>query len=233
MDQANADRMRRGSLKRNVFARMHLLICIAIGFAAIMVQPASWHMTTRLLIGWNVGIWIYIGWAALTFSRANVASIRDRAEKADESRFVVLTVAILAATASLVAIVAQLGMVKQLDGELKALHLGLAILTIFSSWTFIHLMFAQHYAHEFFVERKSERKLPADQRGGLDIPGCDQPEFGDFLYFSFVIGVACATADIDITSKTMRRVAMIHCVLSFFFNTTILALTINIGAGLI
>ena len=165
MDQANADRMRRGSLKRNVFARMHLLICIAIGFAAIMVQPASWHMTTRLLIGWNVGIWIYIGWAALTFSRANVASIRDRAEKADESRFVVLTVAILAATASLVAIVAQLGMVKQLDGELKALHLGLAILTIFSSWTFIHLMFAQHYAHEFFVDARAfiltlESRLP-------------------------------------------------------------------------
>lgn len=224
---------RHGLLRRNLIARMHLVVSAVLGLGCAYALPSGWELTTRALIGWNAAIWLYAIWGAVTLTGSTRESMRSRAEKADESRFAVLVISILAAAASFVAIIAQLGMAKEMQGFDKALHLGLAIVTILGSWTFIHLTFAQHYAHEFFVERDKEKKLPPDQRGGLQIPGCEKPDFGDFLYFSFVIGVACQTADIAITSKTMRRVALVHCVLSFFFNTTILALTINIGAGLV
>ena len=224
---------RRHKVVRNIIARPRLLICAVIGLAVLYFQPEAWRIETRLLIAWNVGTWLYIAALGWMMYRANEAHIRRQALMADESRFVVLTLASLAALASLIAIVAQLAIVKDMHGELKALHLGLAGATIVSAFTFIHMTFAQHYAHENFVERASERELPENLRGGLDFPGCERPEFGEFVYFAFVVGVACATADINITSKPMRRVALVHCVLSFFFNTTILALTINIGAGLI
>ena len=222
-----------GPFTRNLLARLHLVISTTLGAASVFATPAGWDITTRALTGWNITVWFYIIWGAITQARSTHESMRSRAESADESRFVVLVISIVAAGASFIAIFAQLGMAKEMQGLPKALHLGLAILTILGSWTFIHLTFAQHYAHEFFVERDTEKKLPPDQRGGLQIPGCEKPEFGDFLYFSFVIGVACQTADVAITSKIMRRVALVHCVLSFFFNTAILALTINIGAGLV
>ena len=100
--------------------------------------------------------------------------------------------------------------------------------TILGSFAFIHVTFALHYAHEYVLGRR--RKTP--EGCGLIFPGTDKPDYLDFLYFSFVIGVAGQTADVSISSQPMRRVALIHCVLSFLFNTTVLALTINIAAGL-
>jgi uncharacterized membrane protein len=151
----------------------------------------------------------------------------------DESRFAVLALAIVAAVASLGAILAELAAVKDAQGDLKLLHLGLAAATIVSAWIFIHLIFAQHYAHEFFVERESERELPEDARGGLRFPATRHPLYVDFLYHSFVIGCASQTADVETTSAPMRVITLIHGVISFFFNTTLLALTINIASGLV
>jgi uncharacterized membrane protein len=115
----------------------------------------------------------------------------------------------------------------------KGLHMGLAAATIVSAWFFIHLTYAFHYAHEYFDEYLTEPDRPAAERGGLAFPGTEDPDYYDFFYFSYVIGVACQTADVNISSQAMRRVALVHCVLAFFFNSAVLALTINIAAGLI
>ena len=120
-----------------------------------------------------------------------------------------------------------------MTGLMKGLHLGLAALTIVTSWAFIHIIFAQHYAHEYFIERASEKSLPEEFRGGLHFPGAGAPDYFDFVYFSFIIGVASQTADIEICSPPMRRVSLVHSLVSFFFNTTILALMINIASGLV
>ena len=218
---------------RQFVARPRLTICAIIGLALLACLPDEWQMSTRALIAWNAGILLYLVAAAEMMIRSNEQTIRRRAVVVDESRFVVLTLACVAAVACVIAIVAQLAAVKDVHGLLKTLHIGLAALTIVSAWTFIHVVFAQHYAHEYFVERKSEKALPEEERGGLRFGGAGQPDYLDFLYFSFVIGVAAQTADVSICSKPMRRVALVHCVLSFFFNTTVLALTINIAAGLI
>ena len=217
----------------HVFARARLLTCVVLGSAVAWLMPADWHIVTRALVGWNLGTWLYILLTAFMMLEATATSIARHANLTDESRFVVLTLAIIAALASLGAILAELVVVKDAQGYLKALHLVLAAATIVSGWIFIHLIFTQHYANEFFVERQSERELPEDARGGLRFPETRHPLYADFLYYSFVIGCASQTADVETTSGPMRVLTLIHGVISFFFNTTILALTINIASGLL
>ena len=223
----------RHRLLRQIFGRPRLLLCGIVGVGSFAVMPDEWKWSTRLLITWNIGVWLYLALAGFMMMRANEQSLRRRAVMVDESRFVVLGLTIVAAAASVAAIVAQLGMVKEMHGLLRYLHVSLAAVTILSAWTFIHVIFAQHYAHEYFIERDSEKQLPEDMRGGLRFPGSIKPDFSDFVYFSFVIGVATQTADVEICSRPMRRVALAHGVVSFFFNTIVVALTINIAAGLI
>ncbi|MDH7798398.1 MULTISPECIES: DUF1345 domain-containing protein [unclassified Beijerinckia] len=231
-DQTEAA-LQRGALARNIQARWRLLVCIAVGFICYFALPSAWDVNTRALIGWNLAISIYMAEIVIKMSGATAASIRHRAEAVDEGRFIVLALTIIAAIAAFIAVIAQLSTANALKDGSKALHLGLAILTIATSWTFIHLVFAHHYTHEFFIERESEKQLKPEDRGGLRFPGGQPPVFSDFIYFSFVIGVACQTADVSIPSRPMRRLATLHCILAFVFNTTILALTINIAAGLL
>jgi uncharacterized membrane protein len=134
---------------------------------------------------------------------------------------------IFAAIASLGAIVAELSVVKDMHGMLRYLHVALAILTILSSWAFTQVMFALHYAHDFYVATE------LGENGGLEFPGVATPDYSDFLYFACVIGTSGQTADVSFTRRSMRRTGLAHCVLAFFFNTTLVALTINIASGLI
>jgi uncharacterized membrane protein len=225
--------MKATPLTRNVLARPRLLLCTATTLLVFLIEPRQYQLSTRLLIAWGVGTWLYIVLSLIMMSGATEQSIRKHALVGDESRFVILALASVAALASLGAIVAELAALKDTVGLLKYAHLALAGLTIVSAWTFIHLIFAQHYAHEFYIERDDEQSLPDELAGGLQFPGTAKPIFIDFLYFSFVIGVASQTADVDTTSHPMRQVTLAHCILAFFFNTIILALTINIAAGLI
>ena len=227
--------MKRRPLVRNILARPRLLLCLLVAALAFVLEPSSFRLSTRLLIGWNLGTWLYIVLVLIMMLQSTHYSIKQLAALGDESRFIVLTLACLASLTSLAAILAELSVAKDATGLLKAMHLGLAGLTIVSAWTFIHLIFAQHYAHEYFIERDADNDpaTPPESQGGLHFPGSEAPHFSDFLYFSYVIGVACQTADVETTSRTMRRVALFHCILSFFFNTTILALTINLAASLV
>lgn len=224
---------RHGTFVRNLRARLWLLGCLAIGVVCAFALPATWDASIRALIGWNLAICVYMVEVAIKMSKATAASIRHRAAELDEGRNIVLILTILAVVAAIGAVVALLGAANAAKDIAKTRYLGLAIATIATSWTFIHLVFAHHYAHEFFLERDSEKQLAPADRGGLRFPGDQPPTFGDFLYFSFVIGVACQTADVSISSRPMRRLATTHCILAFVFNTTILALTINIAAGLL
>ena len=206
---------------------------IAAGFLAEIFVPETFRLSTRLLIDWNVGTWFYFIATGLMIARASPESIRRRAKTTDEGKVFILILSSVAALAAIAAIVAQLAAVKDLSGLNKGLHVGLAAATIISAWFFIHLTYALHYAHEYFDEYFAKPGRPATERGGLIFPGTADPDYYDFLYFSFVIGVACQTADICLSSREMRRVALVHCVLAFFFNSAVLAFTINIAAGMI
>ena len=218
---------------RLVVGRPRLWISILITVLSGFLLPAAWLSVTRLLVAWNIGTIIYIVLNAIAMTRATSKTIRWRAAVTDEGRFAILILVTIAALASMGAIVAELGVTKDLKGLDKGLHLGLAGLTIISAWIFIHLSFAMHYAHEYFDETKVQEGETFKLKGGINFPDTDEPDYWDFLYFSFIIGVAAQTADVSISAKTIRRTSLAHSILSFFFNSAILALTINIAAGLI
>jgi len=223
----------RHHITRAFMLRPRLIIGILAGLFIGLICPADWRLTTRLLLAWNAGVILYILLTFIMMVRDDLDRFHQRTSVPDESRFVILTLSIFAALFSIGAIVVQLAATKDMSGVDKYFHIGLVGTTILTGWTFIHLTFALHYAHEYASERRNRPELPERLRGGLDFLDTLTPDYSDFLYFSFIIGVASQTADVAVCSPTMRRIALAHGVVSFFYNTTILALTINIAAGLI
>jgi uncharacterized membrane protein len=152
-----------------------------------------------------------------------------RAKLQDEGRFVILSLVTAAACASLFAIGFILQDSQGLSKGPLVLHLILCIVTIIGSWLLVHTIFASHYAKDYYQDNPSTPDL--DDIGGLDFPGDSTPDFWDFLYFSFCIGMTSQVSDVEVVSRSMRRLILFHSVLSFFFNTAIIAMSINIIAG--
>jgi uncharacterized membrane protein len=212
-------------LLRIVRARPRLFSSAAIGVAVTLaLAVTSWRLTTRVLVGWDIAVALYLVLAFEMMAGSDVHTMRRHAASQDEGRHTMLVLTIAAAIASLVAIFAQLGSGGGAGESRRPLALALATVTIVLSWTFIHSIFALHYAHEFYDE----------DGGGLAFPGADvAPDYWDFVYFSFVIGMTSQVSDVGVTSKHIRRTVAAHGILSFLFNTTLLALTVNVAAGVI
>ena len=207
-------RWQRSKFLRNVAGHVRMLVCVIAGFAAwLAFARLGWPSPS--LAGWNFGVVLYLGITASMMQRATEHSIRARAAMIDESRSFVLLLVIIAVAASFTAIFLDLRGLASLKGSQQQLRAGMAVLTIVTSWTLIHAVFAQHYAHEFFIERAGVAASAQAESGGLRFPGTSAPDYFDFLYFSFVIGVASQTADVEITSRAMRRLNLLHCVLTF------------------
>lgn len=213
---------------RHIRARPRLWLSLAVGVTTAALLPPSWidHALTRGLIGWNVGALLYLVLAFAMMARSSSAKMHWRAQLEDEGRYTILAVVSVVTVAVLVAIAAQLALAREAHGALKLAHVALCGLTIITAWLFTQTMFALHYAHEFLVRRANES--PA-----FEFPGTDAPDYFDFMYVACIIGTSGQTADVTFSSRRSRRVGLMHCVLAFFFNTTLLALTINVAAGLI
>lgn len=218
----------RFKLVRIIGARPRLFSSTLAGILVATLLPhwLAMHNVTRMIIGWNAGAILYLMLAAWMMFYSDRESMLRRARLHIEGRLLALILVVMAALATLGAIVAELGVVKDMHGLLRYGHIALAAMTIATSWAFTHLMFALHYAHDYYAERALGKP------GGLEFPGTDQPDYADFLYFACVIGTSGQTADVSFSSQAMRRTGLLHCVLAFFFNTTLLALTINIASGL-
>ena len=198
-----------------------------VGVAAVAMLPGNWWLSTRLLAGWTAGLALYLILVHSVIWRCDVARLRQRAKEQDEGAFGILLLSMVATLASLVAIVFELGGTKQTGGAHAVAHVLLAMATTVLSWVFMQTIFSLHYAHEYYGERR-DKKL-----GGLHFPGENEPDYLDFLYFSLVIGMTSQVSDVAITSRSIRRVAALHGVLSFFFNLTVLALTVNMISNLL
>ena len=201
-----------------------ILFGLAVAQALAMFTPM--RTLTAYVIGWNAGAGLYLLLALSMMHGADAEQIRHRAARQDEGEMAILALVVLAAVVCLLSIVAELSVAKDLHGSSRVAHIGLSVLTIFSSWLFTQTMFALHYAHQYYVA------LFRSGKPGLEFPGDEEPNYSDFFYFAAVIGTSGQTADISFSSRAMRRIGTVHCILSFLFNTTVLAMMINIAAGL-
>lgn len=213
---------------RLLLARPRLLMCFAIGLSSYFLIPRdlAQQPITKAIVAWNLGAGLYLLLAFKMMFWSSHERMRTRALQQDEGRVVVLFLVVTAAVMCIGAIVAELAVVKDLKGSIRYYHLILAGMTIVTSWAFTQTMFGLHYAHDYYMSALH------GEHGGLDFPGGHPPDYGDFLYFASVIGTSGQTADVSFTNRKMRRTGMVHCVLAFFFNTTLVALTINIASGL-
>ena len=196
--------------------------------ALLAFVPNPLGLSTRAIFAWDAACLWFVALMLHTMSDKRAVDIERRAARQDEGRHFILGLVLIAAAASLSAVAAELTIAKNAHGLEKPMHVVLAFCTVGLSWFLVQLIFAMHYAHEYY--------LPAEDGSGclkgLAFPGHEPPDYWDFLHFAIVIGVAAQTADIAFVAKTMRRIGTVHGLVSFSFNTIVLALTINLLAGL-
>lgn len=214
---------------RILYAHPRLFGGVALGGATALLIPSSLvaHQVTRGIIGWNVGALLYLVLTLHMMFWSTHERMRERAVVQDDGRFMMLIMVVTAAVSSLAAIVGELALAKALPVGERSLHIVLAVVTLLSSWAFTQATFATHYAHDYYAA------VGRGEAGGLKFPDEPAPDYADFLYFSCVIGTSGQTADVCFTSRALRRTGLLHCVLAFFFNATLLALSINIASGLV
>jgi uncharacterized membrane protein len=207
---------------RVVYGRPRTFFAIAVGIATFFLSPDSLRLVTRLLAGWDVFAAVYLVLVLTMMLRCDHHHIRRSAILQDDGRFLILMVTALGAFASIGAIVFELGATHRGPVELT-----LATATIALSWAAVHTAFALHYAHDYYRGSKP---------GGLQFPSGDEhdhADYWDFVYFSFVIGMTAQVSDVGITAKNIRRTATAHGIVSFVYNTALVALMVNIAASAI
>jgi uncharacterized membrane protein len=220
-------------LIQNLDAHKRVLVALAVGVLVFLATSTLHHLPLQLILAWNAFATtaILLAWVRIIFADAKYAVLNAKLQ--DTGRTAIFSLVVVGACASLFAVAFLLGTAKGTGGTRLAEHVALAAFTVVHSWFLIHTIFALHYAHSYY------RSEDPDERGkhgaGLNFPGDedDEPDFLDFAYFAFVIGMTFQVSDVAITSKLIRRLSLVHGLLSFLFNTVILALAINLASSLV
>ncbi|MFD1870809.1 DUF1345 domain-containing protein [Hymenobacter bucti] len=202
---------------------LRLAVGLAAGAAAWLLTPAALGTVSRLVAAWDAfGVMtLLLLWAAI-FS-ADIDRIRVVASKEDLSRSVSFIFVLVAAGASLLAVVALLHTLHSLPPAKLAWHIGLSMVAVGAAWLLVHTVFTLRYAHAYYDAGEDGTDV-----GGLDFPGhTPEPDYLDIAYFAFVVGMTAQTADVSISGRTLRRLALLHGLISFVFNTSLVALVIS------
>lgn len=213
-----------------LFARQRLILAVLSGLVLLAVLPETMRMGTRLLLAWDLTAALYVGLALRLMLRSDVDYCRARAALYDESDWVIMALVVASAASSFAAIFVELAANKS-GGTSLVLGLIVTGLTVALSWAFTHIVFTLHYANVYYRPHHDGPNRRHD--GGLHFPGGQDPNYRDFLYYSFVIGCAAQTGDIATTCNETRMISLVHGIIAFAFNTAILALCINVGASLL
>jgi uncharacterized membrane protein len=204
---------------------VRLLGAIGVGLVLFFLLPHHWMWLTRVLVSWNVAVLLFLALIGQVMVSLDSAQLTRKYQEEDETAALILMIGVLGAVLAMTSIIAFLSGLGEVSSSEKPIHIGLAVLTVLTSWTLIPTMFTLHYADMFYSASAKHRPLR--------FPDTGEPVFWDFAYFSFTISAACQTADVSTAQGTIRRVVIAHSVLSFFFNASILGFAINVIAGLI
>lgn len=204
---------------------------------AALVTPSDWRWPSRAAVSWDIGVAVFLAISIFKIMRArSTDDIRRRAAALDDAGAAVLPLSLLAAVASIAIVIGEAATAPKSEAAISAV---MTLTTLALSWCFIHLIFAEHYAHGFYAPaddaalKGGKKTSHSMDRGGLIFPGEDEPDYWDFIYFAMIIGVANQTADIQISDRRLRRLSSIQSVTAFVFNTVILALGVNLAVSFI
>jgi len=212
-----------------VRGRPRLFAGMLCGAAIGPLLPDGVPAVTRSIIAWDFAVIVFLALSAFLFTTERLDRIAADAAAEEEGEWTIFWLTVAAVTFSFVAIIQEFAGSKELSPAQRNLHVILVALTLFVSWLMTHTTFAFRYAHEFYEVDSGDAGIA----GGLEFPGEKRPDYLDFMYFSLVLGMTFQVSDVQITSRKFRRLAAVHGLLSFLFNTIILALTVNIAAGLL
>jgi uncharacterized membrane protein len=217
------------SIFRSIAIRPRVYLAALAALSAAVLLPGTLSGNLRSAIAGDVGAIVYLALGFRLMATCGGDVLRKRAARQDDGRVVILVVVLIAIALSFWTVVGVLSEAKQVSGQARILQICLAGGTILLSWLMTQVVFTFHYAHEFY--RPDDR---AEQvAGGLEFPHDSKPDYWDFFYFATSLGAASQTSDVAIRTKALRRLVTLHAIVSFFFNTAVLALAINIGASLI
>ena len=204
------------------------LFGVALWAALPGLRQAPWGETTRALLAWDAGCVMFLALIAIMFRPSRDSTIQADATRQEEGEWTVFVIIIAATVASFAAIIGEFSASKDMAAPDKLVHILLVAVTLLGSWLLTQTVFSLRYAHEYY-----ETKPGGDVVGGLAFPGGQNPDYWDFFYFAVVLGMTFQVSDVQIESREMRRLATVHGLLSFLFNTVILALSVNIASGLL
>jgi uncharacterized membrane protein len=214
---------------RALRARLRLVAGVVAGAAVAPVLPASLSLSTRTILAWDVGVIVFLALCAQLFLTEPAERMPAHAEAQQEGEWTIFSLTLGAVVISFVAVTGEFSSLKELPAPWRGLDVALVATTLLTSWLMTHVTFALRYAHEYYARDKGGPEIDR----GLDFPSEPEPDYLDFMYFSLVLGMTFQVSDVQITSRKLRRVASLHGLVSFLFNTVIVALTVNIAAGLL
>jgi uncharacterized membrane protein len=214
---------------RVVRSRLRLFIGLLCGLAAMPLMPGDISRTTRAILAWDLGVIVFLVSAAFLFTTERLDRMAEDAAAQEEGEWTVFWLTVAAVTFSFVAVISEFSGMKELPPDVRSLHVVLVTVTLLVSWLMTHTTFAFRYAHEYYEIEPGGVGIV----GGLEFPAERRPDYLDFLYFALVLGMTFQVSDVQITARKFRRLAAAHGLLSFLYNTIILALTVNIAAGML
>jgi uncharacterized membrane protein len=215
-------------LWRIMCGRPRLMAGVFAGLVISVFLPREWSEAMRGIAAWDSGVLVFLALSAHLFVTEPPEKMSAAAEAQEEGEWTIFALTIAVVVISFAAVGTEFRALKGAPPESQGRYMGLVAATLFASWLMTHVTFAFRYAHEYYA--RDEGGPDIDR--GLEFPGEAMPDYLDFLYFALVLGMTFQVSDVQITSRKLRRVAMIHGLLSFLFNTVIVALTVNIAAGL-
>ena len=205
-------------------------VLVYLGLSFLPVFEWVTAAALKPALAWDLTTIAYLIPTIAMIHNPDKVKIRQRAKAIDIKLGEIIAIVVLAGLFSLFAVGGVLEHAKDVQGSDRIIHLGIGVLTVFLSWITLHVIYAVHYAHLFYdpAERKDAGKI----RGGLEFPETKEPDYWDFVYFSLVIGMTCQVSDVQVTARQMRHLVAAQGVIAFFYNTVVVALAVNIAAGL-
>jgi uncharacterized membrane protein len=218
-----------------------LLASIVLGAVIYALTPGMLDPALHLAVSWDAGIALFLLLVTVMMLRSDTRRLRSRAAEQDAGRTEIIVLALIASVLGIFTIISVVMGSRNLPFEASAARMAIGIATIVLSWLLVQMLFAVHYAHIYYDEPEpNPRRHGADGHvsdghiaAGLKFPGSGAPDYWDFTYFSFVVGMTCQVADVAVESRTLRHLVTVHGIISFFYNTVTLALAVGLAANLL